>query len=141
MKHHLLAAAASLSLTGAALPALAQTTGSLGPSVIDELALGPQDEVVVREYIVRRGPRPIAVGPERLSVETGPVVTREPVPPDPTGPVRLRPGSLVPAYVDLEPMMDVRDAKLRNLAYFISPDDKIVVVDPRTRTVARIMDR
>ena len=92
-------------------------TGSIdaiGPGV-----LGPDEELVVREYIVRRRPQTVEIEPE----------------------MRLRPGSIVPRYVELDPMIDVPDPRLRRYASFVSPDNKVVVVDPATRVVVRILDR
>ncbi len=50
----------------------------------------------------------------------------------------LRPGSPVPAAVPLQPFGG-RSA-LAKFSYFVSVDDKIVVVDPATRTVVRIFN-
>lgn len=80
--------------------------------------LRPDEEVVVREYIVRRRPTPIVV-------EGGTV----------------RPGSIVPADVDLQAFDESALPSLRRYAYFVSPDSKIVVVEPTTRQVVRILNR
>jgi hypothetical protein len=80
---------------------------------------GPDDDVIVRDYIVRR-----PVGP-------GPIV----------GSIPLRPGSIVPADVELAPFTDAPNPRLRRFGYFVAPGDKIVVVDPATRAVVRILDR
>lgn len=80
---------------------------------------GPDDDVVVRDYIVRR-----PVGP-------GPIV----------GSIPLRPGSIVPADVALAPFTDAPNPRLRRFGYFVAPGDKIVVVDPATRAVVRILDQ
>lgn len=80
---------------------------------------GPDDDVVVRDYIVRR-----PVGP-------GPIV----------GSIPLRPGSIVPGDVELAPFTDAPNPRLRGFGYFVAPGDKIVVVDPATRAVVRILDR
>lgn len=95
-------------------------TGSVAPARphLSE-TLGPDDEVVVREYVIRRRPQIVEIEPE----------------------ARLRPGSYVPGYVELDPMSDVSDPRLRRYASFVSPDNKVVVVDPITRTVVRILDR
>ena len=118
---HILAASAIGAAAMAAVPASAQSTGSIvtAPGAVDELALGPDDEVVVREYVVRRAPT-------RVIYQEN---------------VRLRPGSVVPGYVDLEPMAGMSQDRYGRLAYFVSPDDKIVMVNPETRTVVRIVDR
>lgn len=80
---------------------------------------GPDDDVVVRDYIVRR-----PVGP-------GPIV----------GSIPLRPGSIVPPDVRLAPFTEAPNPRLRRFGYFVAPGDKIVVVDPETRAVVRILDR
>lgn len=97
-------------LTGSAL---AQTV------IVPPDAFGPDNDVIVRDYIVRR-----PVGP-------GPIV----------GSIPLRPGSIVPEDVRLAPFTDAPNPRLRRFGYFVAPGDKIVVVDPETRAVVRILDR
>jgi hypothetical protein len=80
---------------------------------------GPDDDVVVRDYIVRR------------PVEPGPIV----------GSIPLRPGSIVPPDVRLAPFTEAPNPRLRRYGYFVAPGDKIVVVDPSSREVVRILDR
>ena len=105
----------------AALGFAALFTGSaLAQAVIVEPDdFGPDDDVVVRDFIVRR-----PVGP-------GPIV----------GSIPLRPGSIVPADVELAPFTEAPNPRLRRFGYFVAPGDKIVVVDPATRVVVRILDR
>ena len=87
--------------------------------IVESDDFGPDDEVVVRDYIVRR-----PVGP-------GPIV----------GSIPLRPGTIVPADVELAPFTDAPNPRLRRYGYFVAPGDKVVVVDPATRAVVRIFDR
>ena len=51
----------------------------------------------------------------------------------------LRPGSVIPEGVPLRVFS--KNTELARFAYFISVDDKVVIADPRTRTVVRILDR
>jgi hypothetical protein len=88
------------------------------------LTVAPDEEVVVREYIIRRP----AIAP-------GPVVMpRAPVP-------YVRPGSIVPEDVDIEPYVDAPVPAYRRYSYFTSPSNQIVLVDPVERRVVRILDR
>ena len=82
---------------------------------------GPDDEGYARDYIVRR---PIIVGP-------APIV----------GSIPLRPGTIEPGDVELTPFTDAPNPSLRRFGYFIAPGDKVVVVNPATRAVVRILDR
>jgi len=98
--------------------ALAQTT--TGTIVTTEpLTLPAEEEVVVREYIVRR---PV----DRIVEIPGETV---------------RPGSLIPRDIRLSPLADISVPALSRYAYFVSPDDKIVIVDPTTRQVMRVISR
>ena len=123
-------------LIAAAFPALGPAamaqTGTLGTITAPEgLEIGPDDEVVVREYIIRRRPAaPVVVAP--APTDPAPVVT---------GSIVVRPGSVIPADVDLEPFDDAPVPSLRRYGYFISPGNKVVVVDPADRRVVRILDR
>jgi hypothetical protein len=87
--------------------------------IVEQDDFGPDDEVVVRDYIVRR-----PVGP-------GPIV----------GSIPLRPGTIVPSDVELAPFTDTQNPRLRRYGYFVAPGDKVVVVDPATRAVVRIFER
>lgn len=51
----------------------------------------------------------------------------------------LRPGSVLPEGVPLR--VFAKDSDLARFAYFVSVDNKIVIADPRTRTVVRIIDK
>lgn len=93
------------------------------------LTVAPDEEVVVREYIIRR-----------------PAVARAPIlvppAPIPRAPVAyVRPGALVPADVDLEPYDDAPVPAYRRYSYFVSPSNQIVLVDPIERRVVRILER
>ena len=97
---------------------LAQTaTGTIATT--EPLAMPEEQEVVVREYIVRR---PV----ERIVEIPGGTV---------------RPGSIIPRDIRLSPLADISAQALSRYAYFVSPDDKIVIVDPTTRQVMRIISR
>ena len=110
------ALASGCALAGAG--ALAQTT--TGTIVTTEpLTIPAEQEIVVREYIVRR--------PVDRIVEI------------PGGTVR--PGSVIPREIRLSPLADISVEGLNRYAYFVSPDDKIVIVDPTTREVKRIISR
>jgi len=110
------AALAAILVTGAG--ALAQTaTGTIVTT--EPLTIPEEQEVVVREYIVRR---PV----ERIVEIPGGTV---------------RPGSVIPRDIRLSPLADISVQGLSRYAYFVSPDDKIVIVDPATRQVMRIITR
>ena len=124
-----------------ATSALGLASGASAQSYIDAplyegrsvLPVAPGDEVVVREYIIRR---PVAPAPV--------VVAPAPVPPAviPRAPVAyVRPGSLVPADVELEPYVDAPVPALRRYSYFVSPSNQIVLVDPVERRVVRVLER
>ena len=112
MRSPALAAAICLAATGA----FAQTvTGTIA----EPLTIPDEQEVVLRDYIVRR--------PVDRIVEV------------PGGTVR--PGSTIPRDIRLSPLADISAPALRRYAYFVSPDNKIVIVDPATRQVMRIISR
>jgi hypothetical protein len=101
------------------------------------LTVAPDEEVVVREYIIRRpaiAPGPVVIAPVP-PVAVAPVpVPRAPVP-------YVRPGSIVPEDVDIEPYVDAPVPAYRRYSYFTSPSNQIVLVDPVERRVVRILDR
>ena len=101
------------------------------------LTVAPDEEVVVREYIIRRpaiAPGPVVIAPVP-PVAVAPVpVPRAPVP-------YVRPGSIVPEDVDIEPYVDAPVPAYRRYSYFTSPWNQIVLVDPVERRVVRILDR
>jgi hypothetical protein len=53
----------------------------------------------------------------------------------------IRPGSIIPADVELEPFVDAPVPALRRYSYFVSPSNKIVVVEPVERRVVRVLDQ
>ena len=109
-----LAAGLALGVTSLAAQTATGTVVTTEPLTIPE-----EQEVVVREYIVRR--------PVDRIVEI------------PGGTVR--PGSVIPRDIRLSPLADISAENLSRYAYFVSPDDKIVIVDPTTREVKRIISR
>lgn len=94
-----------------------ESTGAVDPGVVD---LGPEQDVIVRRRIIEERPAPVMVD-------------------IPRGPIRI--GSHVPGDVPLHAMTGIGSPGLAQLAYFISPDEKIVIVEPQTRRVVRIMQR
>jgi hypothetical protein len=118
MTSPILAGALAAAISVAGSQAFAQaTTGTIVTT--EPLTIPEEQEVVVREYIVRR--------PVDRIVEI------------PGGTVR--PGSIIPRDVRLSPLADISVEGLSRYAYFVSPDDKIVIVDPTTREVKRIIAR
>ena len=98
--------------------AFAQTT--TGTIVTTEPLIIPEEQqVVVREYIVRRPVDRIVEIPGS-SVQPGSVISRE---------------------IRLSPLADISARNLSRYAYFVSPDDKIVIVDPATRQVMGVINR
>jgi hypothetical protein len=58
--------------------------------------------------------------------------------------VRIGRGSVIPDWLAADPMRNVSIRRLRPgsfYSYFVSPDDKVVIFDPGTRRVARIVSR
>jgi hypothetical protein len=53
----------------------------------------------------------------------------------------VRRGSVIPADVGLEPFVDAQSPALRRYSYFVSPSNKIVVVEPVGRRVVRVLER
>jgi hypothetical protein len=118
MTSPILAGALAAAIVAAGSPVFAQaTTGTI--LTTEPLAIPEEQEVVVREYIVRR---PV----DRIVEIPGATV---------------RPGSVIPRDVRLSPLADISVEGLSRYAYFVSPDDKIVIVDPTTREVKRIIAR
>jgi hypothetical protein len=75
--------------------------------------------------------------PARVLFTTGPRYT------EPSG-VRIGRGSEIPEWLAADPMRNVSIRRLRPgsfYGYFVSPDDKVVVFEPGTRRVARIISR
>jgi hypothetical protein len=109
-----------------------------GPGVgpAQALDVGPDDEVVVREYVIRRRPPAVVVAPAPVVTAPAPVLV-EPAP----AALVVRPGSIIPADIELEPFDDAPIPALRRYSYFVSPSNKIVVVDPLERRVVRVLER
>jgi hypothetical protein len=106
--------------------------------------VGPDDEVVMREYIIRRRPAPpapVVVAPAPVVTAPAPVVAAPPPPVVAAPAVVIRPGSIIPADVELEPFVDAPVPALRRYSYFVSPSNKIVVVEPVERRVVRVLDQ
>ena len=87
-------------------------TSALAQGVI----LTPDESVLVERYIVEEAALP------------PPVVFEENI--------TLRPGSIVPAGVALQPFGG--RSSLARYAFFVSVDNQVVVVDPASRVVVRI---
>lgn len=90
------------------------TTETLRREVIQ---IPPEQEMLVREYVMRGPGEPVIV----------------------EGGGRVRPGSVIPEWVDLQPFSGLSVPALRGYGFFVSPDEKIVIVDPATRVVVRIL--
>ena len=98
--------------------ALAILAAAATPAFAQELIEISPDETVLVERYVREAP----VSP--------PVIEEH---------MTLRPGSVIPEGVPLRPFEKV--AALDRYVYFVSVDHKIVVADPRSRVVVRILDQ
>jgi hypothetical protein len=94
------------------------------------LNVGPDEEIVIRETIIRRR------APLAASLVVPPPVPSVPIP---TG--YIRPGSFIPTDIRLEPYDEGFVRPARRYSYFVSPSNKIVVVDPIERRVVRVLDR
>jgi len=115
MRNSLLAGVAAALLAGSA--AQAQTT----VTTTRTFDLPPQEEVTVREYVAHEHPAPASIVIERH--------------------MTVRPGSIIPEDVPLHPLRAIGTPNLARYAYFLSPDHKIVIVDPDTREVLRIISQ
>lgn len=100
-------------LAGAAVLSLV----AFAASAEDFIEISPGDTVLVERY-VRAIPEPPPIIEEHMT---------------------LRPGSVLPEAVPLR-RFDGQPS-LERFGFFVSVDHKIVVVDPRTRTVVRILDQ
>lgn len=102
----------------AAAPTLAQT---VIPAPDAAYELQPEEEVIVRRSIIEEH-RPV------IEIPRGQIVV----------------GSIIPDDIELYDMpVSARSVRngLDRYRYFVSPDEKLVLVDPASRMVARIMDR
>jgi hypothetical protein len=100
------------------------------------LDVGPDEEMLVREYVISRrpAPAPAMVAPPPVVTAPAPVFT-EPI-------AVIRPGSIIRADVELGPFVDAPIPALHRYSYFASPSNKIVVVEPVERSRAvRILER
>jgi hypothetical protein len=92
----------------------------------------------VGDKVIEAPPRVLEVSPED-TVRMERYVREETDVPVIEEHMTLRPGSIIPEGVALR--VFARDTELARFAYFVSVDNKIVIADPRTRTVVRIIDR
>jgi hypothetical protein len=83
------------------------------------IELAPEEDVLIRRRIIQERP-----APAEIEIPGGQVVV----------------GSIVPGYVPLRPMRGMGTRGTERLAYFVSPDAKIVMVEPRSRQVVRIIE-
>lgn len=87
------------------------------PAVAQTVVITPEQSTLVERYVVQEPlPAPVTIEEHQT----------------------LRPGSVVPPGVPLQPFRGV--SELGKLAYFVSVDNKVVVVDPATRVVVRIFN-
>jgi len=132
---------------GAAAGAVAGTVGAVGTVAGAVTGAAPGGPLVVN---VAPGRAPAAIGrtvviggvvydrvPARALFTTGPRYTER------SG-VRVRRGSVIPDGIDAAPMRNVSIRRLRPgspYGYFVSPDNKVVVIEPGSRRVARVISR
>ena len=128
MAIRILAAALTAGLTLGGVGAPAQTT--TGTLVEPEVLAFPQELALPKELAEEHD------GLLRDHVRRRPV---ERIAQIPGGP--LRPGKILPRDVRLSPLANLSVEGLNRYAYIVSPDDKIVLVDPATRRVVRVLDR
>lgn len=88
------------------------------PAVAQSVVITPEESVLVERYVVQEPTLPPPVTIEEHQT--------------------LRPGSIVPPGVPLQQFRGV--SELGKFAYFVSVDNKVVVVDPATRVVVRIFN-
>ena len=118
MRTAFLASAFAVTVVVGGSPAYAQT--STTPAITaEDLDLPADREVIVREYVIRTPVAPVII----------------------EGGGTVRPGSVVPDYVQLRRFDDIAVPSLRRYGYFVSPDNKIVIVEPTTRQVVRIISQ
>lgn len=113
IKTVLLASSVVLSLSGGAF---AQRVGDVVEPAPRAIEVSPEDSLRMERYVR-----------EETDV---PVIEQH---------MTLRPGSIIPEGVQLRVFS--KDTELARYAYFVSVDNKIVVADPRTRVVVRIIDK
>ena len=86
--------------------------------VTGSVVIDPEQEVIIRRQVIEEQPTPYVIE-------------------IPRGQVRI--GSTIPGDIPLRPMGQAGSGELSRLAYFVSPDQKIVVVEPGTRRVVKII--
>ena len=96
--------------------AIALVTG-VAVSAQEVIEISPDDSVLVERYV-------------RVAPEPPPVIEQH---------LTLRPGSVLPDAIPLRRFEG--QPSLERFGFFVSVDHKIVVVDPRTRVVVRILDQ
>lgn len=106
----------SILLAATAMVSAAALHIAIPASAQEVIEISPGDTVLVERY-VREAPPP-------------PVIEEH---------MTLRPGSIVPAAVPLRPFDG--QPSLSRYSFFVSVDHKIVVTDPKTRVVVRILDQ
>jgi hypothetical protein len=132
---------------GLAAGAVAGTVGAVG-TVAGAAAGGPLVVNVAPGGVPATAGAPAGIGtpvvingvvydrvPARALVRTGPRYTER------SG-VRVGRGSVIPEWIDAAPMRNVSIRRLRPGAaygYFVSPDNKAVVIEPGSRRVARVI--
>jgi hypothetical protein len=102
-------------LIPAFLMAAALTGGAAAQSTVVLHPLTGEDDVIVRDYVTR-------VAPPAVEFHQ-----------------TLRPGSIVPEGVPLQIFGSDAPKDLSGYAYFVSVDNKVVVVEADTRRVVRIL--
>ena len=132
---------------GAAAGAVAGTVGAVG-TVAGAVTGAPPGGPLVVNVAPRNAPavvgRTVVINgvvydrvPARALFTTGPRYTER------SG-VRVRRGSIIPEGIDAAPMRNVSIRRLRPgspYGYFVSPDNKVVVFEPGSRRVARVIGR
>jgi hypothetical protein len=128
---------------GAAAGAVAGTAGAVG-TVVGAPTGGPLVVNVTPGSVPATVGVPVTIGgvvydrvPARALFTTGPQYSER------SG-VRVRRGSVIPDEIDAAPMRNVSIRRLRpgsSYGYFVSPDNKVVVIEPSTRRVARVISR
>src|SRR4051812_12099599 len=150
---NLVSGAATGAAAGAATGAAAAgPVGALGGAPLGAAAGAVTGAVAGGPLVVNvtPGSSPAAVGvpvvingvaydrvPVRVLFTTGPRYTER------SG-VRVGRGSVIPEWIDTAPMRNVSIRRLRpgaGYGYFVSPDNKVVVIDPGSRRVARVISR
>jgi hypothetical protein len=102
-------------------PAPPATVGPLDDAqdMTGSVDIDPDQEVVIRRRVIEEQPAPATIEIPRGQVTIG---------------------SAVPRDIPLRPMSRFGSQTLAHLAYFVSPDRKIVVVEPQTRRVVKIIE-